>query len=142
MRSEGQSVRMAGAIGIGAIRRPRGHRQRARRRPQLRRAYAATDLACAGYRRIDPGRSGVRRHQSTALPEGHPGLVGRATADIDRGGLNASPHRFKPHSSVSSQRATSLAVASGPRFFFLRAGDTSSGRAGQVFQVTATGVFR
>ena len=118
------------------------HRQRARRRPQLRRAYAATDLACARYRGIDPGRSGVRRHQPAALPEGHSGLPGRATANIDRGGLNASPHRFKPHSSVSSQRATPVAVASGPRFFCLRAGDTSSGRDGQVFHVTATGVFR
>jgi hypothetical protein len=100
------------------------HRQRARRRPQLRRAYAATDLACARYRGIDPGRSGVRGHQPAALPEGHSGLLGRATAHIDRGGLNASPHRFKAHSSVSSQRATPVAVASGPRSFRLRAGDT------------------
>jgi len=122
MSKSAVSVRMAGATGIGAIRRPRRHRQRARRRPQLCRANAAADFACAGYRRIDPGRSDVRRHQSAALPEGHSGLLGRTTANIDRGGLNASPHRYKPHSSVSSQRATPLAVASGPRSFCFRAG--------------------
>ncbi len=128
-----QGICLAGATGIGAIRRPRGHRQRARRRPQLRRANAATDLACAGYCGIDPRRTGLCRGQSAALPEGHSGLLGRATADIDRGGLSASPHRNKPHSSVSSRRATPVAVASGPGSFRLRAGETSSGRDGQVF---------
>jgi hypothetical protein len=118
------------------------HRQRARRRTQLHRANPAADLACAGYRGIDPGRTGLCRHQSAALSEGHSGLLGRATANIDRGGLKASPPSLQAsHSSVSSQRATPLAVASGPRSFRLRAGDTSSGRDGQVFHVTATWHF-